>query len=58
MILRKPAAEHPDEYWDKVLSINLDAAFILAREFGKEMIGRPKREDHLHMQPPELSGRG
>ena len=40
MILRKPAAEHPDEYWDKVLSINLDAAFILAREFGKEMIAR------------------
>jgi 2-deoxy-D-gluconate 3-dehydrogenase len=40
MILRKPAAEHPDEYWDKVLAINLDAAFILAREFGREMIGR------------------
>lgn len=40
MILRKPAAEHPDEYWDKVLSINLDAAFILAREFGKDMIAR------------------
>jgi 2-deoxy-D-gluconate 3-dehydrogenase len=40
MILRKPAAEHPDEYWDKVLAINLDAAFILAREFGKEMIAR------------------
>jgi len=40
MILRKPAAEHPDEYWDKVLSINLDAAFILAREFGREMLAR------------------
>jgi len=40
MILRKPAAEHPDEYWDKVMSINLDAAFILAREFGREMIAR------------------
>jgi len=40
MILRKPAAEHPDEYWDKVLSINLDAAFILSREFGREMIAR------------------
>lgn len=40
MILRQPAAEHSDEYWDKVLSINLDAAFILAREFGREMIGR------------------
>jgi len=40
MILRQPAAQHSDEYWDKVLSINLDAAFILAREFGREMIGR------------------
>jgi 2-deoxy-D-gluconate 3-dehydrogenase len=37
-IMRKPAAEHPDEYWDKVMSINLDAPFILAREFGKKMI--------------------
>jgi 2-deoxy-D-gluconate 3-dehydrogenase len=40
MILRKPAAEHPDEYWDKVLSLNLDAPFILAREIGKKMIDR------------------
>jgi 2-deoxy-D-gluconate 3-dehydrogenase len=40
MILRQPAATHSDEYWDKVLSINLDSAFILAREFGREMIGR------------------
>ena len=39
-IMRKPAAEHPDEYWDKVMSINLDAPFILAREFGKEMVAR------------------
>ncbi|HLX67879.1 MAG TPA: SDR family NAD(P)-dependent oxidoreductase [Puia sp.] len=40
MILRQPAAEHSDEFWDKVLSINLDAAFILARELGKEMLVR------------------
>jgi 2-deoxy-D-gluconate 3-dehydrogenase len=40
MILRQPAAQHSDEYWDKVLSINLDAAFILAREFGGEMLAR------------------
>ena len=40
MILRQPAAQHSDEYWDKVLSINLDAAFILSREFGKEMLVR------------------
>ena len=38
IIMRKPAAEHPDEYWDKVISINLDAQFILGREFGRHMI--------------------
>jgi len=38
IILRKPAAEHPDEYWDKVIDINLNAQFILGREFGKLMI--------------------
>ena len=41
-ILRKPAAEHPDEYWDKVLEVNLNAQFILAREFGKDMVARGK----------------
>lgn len=40
MILRQPAAQHSDDYWDKVLSINLDAAFILARELGKGMLSR------------------
>lgn len=39
-ILRKPAAEHPDDYWDTVMEVNLNAPFILAREFGKDMIGR------------------
>src|SRR5690349_8233097 len=34
-ILRKPAAEHPDEYWDRILEIDLTAQFILAREFGR-----------------------
>jgi 2-deoxy-D-gluconate 3-dehydrogenase len=38
MILRKPVAEHPDDWWDKVISVNLDAQFILTREFGKTMI--------------------
>jgi 2-deoxy-D-gluconate 3-dehydrogenase len=40
MILRQPAAQHTDDNWDKVLSLNLDAAFILAREFGGTMIAR------------------
>ena len=39
-ILRKPAAEHPDEYWDEIIEINQNAPFILAREFGKDMIQR------------------
>ena len=39
-IMRSPAAEHSDEFWDKVISINLDSQFILAREFGSEMIKR------------------
>ncbi|HVG15885.1 MAG TPA: SDR family NAD(P)-dependent oxidoreductase [Chitinophagaceae bacterium] len=39
-IMRNPVAEHSDEYWDRVLSINLDAQFILTREIGKGMISR------------------
>lgn len=39
-ILRAPAAEHPDELWDRVLAINLDAPFVLAREFGRDMAAR------------------
>lgn len=39
-IMRMPAAEHPDEYWDRVMEINLDSQFILAREFGRDMIAR------------------
>jgi len=39
-IMRKPAAEHPDDFWDKVIEVNLNAQFILSREIGKEMIAR------------------
>ena len=39
-ILRKPAAEHPDEYWDRVVNVNLNAQFILSREFGRDMVAR------------------
>ena len=39
-ILRAPAAEHPDEYWDQVIEVNLNAQFILAREIGAKMIER------------------
>ena len=36
-ILRKPAAEHPDEMWDKVIATNETAQFILTREIGKDI---------------------
>ncbi len=39
-ILRTPAAEHPDEMWDKVIEVNQNAQFILTREIGKEMVKR------------------
>ncbi|MBL0234905.1 MAG: SDR family oxidoreductase [Chitinophagaceae bacterium] len=41
-IMRAPAAEHPDEYWDRVIDINLNAQFIIAREIGKHMIENGK----------------
>jgi 2-deoxy-D-gluconate 3-dehydrogenase len=39
-ILRKPAAEFPDEYWDKTIEIDLNAQWMLAREFGRDMLER------------------
>jgi len=39
-ILRKPAVEHPDEYWDKVIEVNLNAQFVLTREIGRGMVER------------------
>ena len=39
-IKRKPAAEHPDEWWDEVIEVNLSAQFVLSREIGRGMIAR------------------
>jgi 2-deoxy-D-gluconate 3-dehydrogenase len=39
-IMRKPAVEHPDEYWDTVMEVNLNSSFVLSREIGKDMIAR------------------
>ncbi|MGZ4289221.1 MAG: SDR family NAD(P)-dependent oxidoreductase [Gaiellaceae bacterium] len=37
-IARAPAAEHPDELWDRVLEVNLTAQFVLTRELGRDML--------------------
>lgn len=39
-VLRKPAEEHSDEYWDHVLEVNLSAQFVLSREIAKGMLAR------------------
>jgi len=39
-ILRQPAAEHCDEYWDKVIEVNLNAQFVISRNIGAKMIER------------------
>lgn len=39
-ILRKPAVEHPDEYWDRIIEVNLNSQFVLSREIGKRMVAR------------------
>lgn len=39
-IARVPAAEHPDDVWDRVLEVNLTAQFVLSREFGRRMLER------------------
>ena len=40
IILRAPAAEHSDEYWDAVIEINLTAVFRLCRVAGSHMLAR------------------
>jgi 2-deoxy-D-gluconate 3-dehydrogenase len=37
-IERRPAAEHGDDLWDRVLEVNLTAPFVLAREVGRRMV--------------------
>ncbi|HEY51117.1 MAG TPA: SDR family oxidoreductase [Dehalococcoidia bacterium] len=39
-IIRKPAVEHSDEYWDNVMEVNLSSHFVLTREIGKGMVTR------------------
>ncbi|MBP1326805.1 2-deoxy-D-gluconate 3-dehydrogenase [Leucobacter exalbidus] len=39
-IRRAPAAEHPLEWWDEVIDVNLDSQFVLTQSIGKKMIER------------------
>ena len=39
-IKRAPAVEHPDEYWDEVIEVNINAQFRLSKAVGKGMLER------------------
>ena len=39
-IKRHPAAEHPTDWWDEVIEVNLSAQFLLSREIGRGMVAR------------------
>jgi 2-deoxy-D-gluconate 3-dehydrogenase len=39
-IERRPAVDHGDDIWDRVLEVNLTAPFVLARELGRRMVER------------------
>jgi 2-deoxy-D-gluconate 3-dehydrogenase len=39
-IARTPSTEHPDDVWDRIMEVDLSSHFVLAREFGKDMVAR------------------
>jgi 2-deoxy-D-gluconate 3-dehydrogenase len=39
-VMRKAAVDFPDEYWDRTIEIDLNAQWVLAREFGRDMLAR------------------
>ena len=39
-IRRNAAEDHPTEWWDEVIEVNLSSQFLLSKEIGKEMINR------------------
>ena len=39
-VYRAPAVEYPDEEWERIVQVNLNAQFVLTREVGRRMIER------------------
>ncbi len=39
-IMRAPAVEHPDDFWDTVIEVNLNAQFLLSKAVAKGMLER------------------
>ena len=56
-IKRAAAAEHPTDWWEEVLAVNLTAQFILAREFGRGYGRAGLGENYFHRVIADVSGR-
>ena len=39
-IRRKAAVDFPDEFWDETIEVDLNAQWVLAREFGRDMVAQ------------------
>ena len=39
-IMRAPAVDHPDDYWDTVIEVNLNAQFLLSKAIARGMLER------------------
>lgn len=47
-IMRKPAAEHPDDYWDAIIDINLNSQFVITSDWKTD--GRTKEwKNRFHL---------
>jgi 2-deoxy-D-gluconate 3-dehydrogenase len=55
---RKPAADHDDEIWDRVIEVNLTSVFRLSRAVGAPSArARRRRQDHQCGVAAVVSGR-
>jgi 2-deoxy-D-gluconate 3-dehydrogenase len=57
-IRRAPASEFPQEYWDKLLAVNLTSLFRLSQLAGRHMLRGRERQDREHRLVAFVSGRG
>ena len=55
-ILRKPAAEHPDEYWDKIIEIEPERAVRAGARIRPRHAGAGQRKDHFHGVAADFQG--
>ena len=56
-IRRSPAAEHPAEWWDEVIQVDLSSQFFLTQAVAQGMLARRRGKSHLHGVAAHIPGR-